>query len=370
MAKEPLKYFSPEEGEEGEEDSDEGTDVSVETNFEWPNMELDADTFGLSICSLVRDFYFLSKAKGTVVNRWCRLLMSLGLLFMCVSIQVYLLSQVKRFVSAKAVHDVRLAYDSYERIMYDNHVTVISTQPFEERRGLGGKSGPHFNVSRFSDLDDDQQAAACRIPLSQPLFFWMVLFIWTLTCTAELRKSRDLYWSLVMNTRTTDSMANALEDEDDIPGGPAVIAALTQGVKAAITILVVIPRVCITFYLIWIGCRWLLATNNFGDLILNSVALEFILCLKDVLYISLVSRRSMLDLQNTTIQPLTKTEPESLLVFIGTVGWAAMAAGWVTVYMGFSYGDIHINGLQQVLRDYKWDVHDVCTSWITMRYAV
>mmetsp|Transcript_60312 Transcript_60312/g.131999 ORF Transcript_60312/g.131999 Transcript_60312/m.131999 type:complete len:371 (-) Transcript_60312:26-1138(-) len=341
--------------------------ISIDDDFEWPNMELDADTFGLSVVSLVRDFYFLSRGKGTFVNRWSRLLMSIFLLATCLTIQIYLLSQVKRFVSAKAVHDVRLDYDKFEQVMYGGHTEVISDHPFVERRGLGG----YFNASNFAQLSSDEQANACRIPLSQPLFFWTVLFIWTLTCTAELRKARDLVWSLLLNTEATHSMRHALKDEDDIPGGPAVIVALTMPVKTAIATMVIVPRLGITFYLIWIGCRWLLATNNFADLILNSVALEFILCLKDIMYLALVPRRSMLDLQNTTVVPLKKREPESLKVFIGTLLWAGVAAGWVTLYMGLRISeDYHINGLQKVLVDYRWDVHEVCLQWITDRYAL
>ena len=45
--------------------------------------------------------------------------------------------------------------------------------------------------------------------------------------------------------------------------------------KAIITFLVLLPRFGIACYLLWLGCRWLTATNNFADLILNAVALEF-----------------------------------------------------------------------------------------------
>ena len=55
-----------------------------------------------------------------------------------------------------------------------------------------------------------------------------------------------------------------------------------------------IPRWIINVYLLWLGCRWLCATPNFTDLLLNSargpytgcseggfeVALEFIVLLK------------------------------------------------------------------------------------------
>merc|ERR1719474_140670 len=124
--------------------------------------------------------------------------------------------------------------------------------------------------------------------------------------------------------------------------------------KATLTVLVIIPRFAITMYLLWVGCRWLLATNNFADLILNAVALEFVLCLKDVMYLAIVSRRNML------IKPANATEPESMAVLIGTVAWAFIAAAWVLGFMGWPGR----NGFQHVLVDFQWDVHEVCSAWI------
>merc|ERR1719210_3289557 len=112
-------------------------------------------------------------------------------------------------------------------------------------------------------------------------------------------------------------MKYALEDEDGEPGGPFVVTGLTKSVKATLTICVLLPRLCITCFLLWVGCRWLLATNNFDDLILNSVALEFILCLKDVLFVAMVPRRSTLDLAETKVRPALKKEPESWFALVG-----------------------------------------------------
>lgn len=330
---------------------------------EWPNVDLDEDIFGLSICSFVRDFYLLAQKKGAPLNRYSRILSSFTLLIVCWTIQMFLLAQVKRFVSAKAVHDVRIAYDIFEQHMYDGHTKILFTEPTLERRGLGHE---YFNASRFDSMSDEDQTNACRIPLSQPWFFWVVLYIWSLVCVAELRKTRDLFLSLVWNTGACLDMKHALEDEDGELGGPFVVTQLTKNVKALITVCVLLPRFGMTCYLLWLGCRWLLATNNFADLILNSVALEFILCLKDVLFIAMVPRRSMLDLGDTKIKPALLKEPESMAAFVGTILWGLLAAAWVTFYMGIR----GTNGIQRVLRDYQWDVHEVCIEWVLKRYDV
>merc|ERR1711948_30646 len=121
-----------------------------------------------------------------------------------------------------------------------------------------GPTGPYFNRSAFDALTPDEQASACRIPLSQPMFFFAVLFIWTLTCAAEIRKCQEMFQSLILRTETTDTMAAALQDEDEDSGGPYVIARLTVSMKVALSCLVILPRLGITCYLIWVGCRWLL----------------------------------------------------------------------------------------------------------------
>uniref|UniRef100_A0A7S2PPB2 Uncharacterized protein n=1 Tax=Zooxanthella nutricula TaxID=1333877 RepID=A0A7S2PPB2_9DINO len=356
-----------EDVESFDEASEEDEEDSAEFLATWPNVALDADTFGLLVCSLVRDFHLLAKRKGAARNRVSRVATTLLMLGLCLSIQGFLLVQIKRFVSAKAVHDIRGVYDRFQVVMYHNHTRVFAAEPLLERRGIGGPSGRYFDAAMFDTLGDEEQGNVCRIPLSQPYFFFAVLYIWSLTCFAEIRKVKDTFLSLILRTEATDSMLKALEDDDGEPGGSEfVIARLPRAMKGALVVLVIIPRLCITSFLLWVGCRWLLATNNFADLILNAVALEFVLCLKDVMYLAIVSRRSMLDLENTLIKPANATEPESMAVLIGTVAWAFIAAAWVLGFMGWPGR----NGFQHVLVDFQWDVHEVCSAWIHRRYAV
>eukprot|EP00429_Kryptoperidinium_foliaceum_P057991 CAMPEP_0176081662 /NCGR_PEP_ID=MMETSP0120_2-20121206/40848_1 /TAXON_ID=160619 /ORGANISM="Kryptoperidinium foliaceum, Strain CCMP 1326" /LENGTH=359 /DNA_ID=CAMNT_0017415429 /DNA_START=100 /DNA_END=1179 /DNA_ORIENTATION=- len=352
------------------DDSSDGDDDMDSKTFEihcaWPNMPLEPDTFGLTICCMVRDFTYLAQHKGSWINRYSRVCTTLTLLILCITIQVFLLKEVKHFVSARAVHDVRTAYDAFEHHMYGGATYVISETPILERRGIGGPSGAHFDPEAFEEFDSETKASVCCIPMSQPLFFFAVLYVWTLTCVADLRKCKDLFESLILQTERCADMSRSLVDDDDDGVERFVIARLTMPMKCALTLMVLIPRLLITCYLLWVGCRWLLGTTDFSELILNSVALEFILNLKDMLYLALVPRRSMIDLENTEILPSQPREPESLMVLVGTMFWAILAAVWVGIYMGVP----GVSGLQSVLRHYQWDVHDVCTSWIASRFTV
>merc|ERR1712087_245535 len=126
-------------------------------------------------------------------------------------------------------------------------------------------------------------------------------------------------------------------------------------------------RAYIALYLVWLGCRWLLATNSFSDLILNAVALEFILCLKDTLYATLMSRKNKHDVSTTKVLPGSPTRPAGVCVFVGTLLWMLVAVCWVLIYMGIPNAT---QGLQTVLPDYRWDLREVCSSWVDWRYCV
>lgn len=331
----------------------------------WPHENLDPDTFGLAICSLIRDSHLIAMRKGSLLNRTTRMLTTLLLLFMCLGIQIYLLVKVKQFVTAKAVHDIRQVYDNFEHVMYHGHTWEHAKYP-PERRGIGGPGGPYFDPLAFESLSEDEKSDVCCIPFSQPLFFSTVILIWSITCLFDMRTCWNLFDSLIVNTQRCDSMSQAFETPDNDHSDVVVIAQLTRFAKTYIFVLVILPRFLIASVLLWLGCRWLLATNDFADLILNGLALELILKLKDVLYLALVPRRSKVDLERTAILPANLREPESAVAFAHTVVWALCAVLWVMLYLGSPY----MHGLQRVLVDYQWDVHDVCSGWIRERYLV
>mmetsp|Transcript_28368 Transcript_28368/g.60139 ORF Transcript_28368/g.60139 Transcript_28368/m.60139 type:complete len:379 (+) Transcript_28368:75-1211(+) len=326
-----------------------------------PQTDIEPDMFGMVICSLVRDTHDIYASKGRMTGRIARLLTTLLLLCFCIALQIFLLIKVKQFVSAKAVHDIREAYDKYEEIMYDETILNVNGK----HRGVEGT----FEVARFDDLSADEQSAVCRIPLSQPDFFFIILLIWTLTCCGELKKCISLYRSLIFNTGRVSSMKYALKEviDEETEGDDFLVEGLTLYMKGLITTLVILPRLAIALVLTWLGCRWLLATTDFADLILNAVALEFILGMKEVLYETLMTRKNKDDVDTTKILPAVGVEEAGIRIFVGAVAWIVLAAVWVLLYMGIPH---KMEGLQLVLPDYRWDVHDVCTAWIAWRYCV
>lgn len=323
----------------------------------------DHDIFGMLVCSLVRDLYHLQLGKGTSISRLARCATTSGLLFICVFTQVFLLEKLLNFVAAQSVHDIRIAYDHFELHMYNETYLTVNGK----HRGRDG----YFMPERFATLSGVDQAAACRIPLSQPDFFFCVLFIWTITCLGEIKAC--LYFSVIVlfELPPCPSLREAKwnpdkDSSDDHTAHEFVIVGLPRYLKALILTVVVLPRLGVTAFLLWVGCRWLLATNNFAELILNAVALEFILILKEMVYHTLVPHRNKIDLVSTFIKH-KREEPADAWSFTNTLCWGVVAIVWVVSYMGIPH---HMQGWQMVLPEYRWDVHEVCAPWIKWRYCV
>jgi len=354
-------------------------DEEVETrSFE----ELEEDTYRLAIVLLVRDGQFLAKSQGASMLRATRILGHVGLLLVTIVIQIVLLDQIKWLVTPQAVTTIRTAYDEYELKMcggVENHTSLT----------VNGKhrcKPQYFQPDVFMGLDDELKADVCNIPFSQLRFFKLVLLIWSLTCIGQIKMCIETFVTLMVATPTCESMVNAvisLEEAEDqrmsrqnsagsMPDETQreaaattaekegadpekVIQALTASMKVAIFFTVLLPWFMITCNLLAQGSRWLTATNDFGELILNAVGLEFVLLLKDLVYHTIVAERNKRELKNTKVHPMVKKEPAGYLVFMGGFVWGAVAVLWVYVY---------IFHLQTVLPEYKWDVHASCTRWL------
>lgn len=326
----------------------------------------DEDVYSLVISDLAHDFERLGLGNAAAGVQISRILASIILLFGCISIQVFLLAEIKKFVTAKAVHDIRRAYAAFELGMHGNDPLHCDMTDNGFCRG----KPEFFDASLFDGLDGDVQAAACRIPLSQPVFFGIILWLWTTTCLGQFMKLYRQFMCVIVRTTTTTNSHAVYQNPqpDDISDEPLppdektkIIYQLTCRVKALFTIVVFVPRLLIIFDLLWLGCRWLLATNNFGDLILNAVALEFILLLGEMLYVAMAPERNKSDLGRFQMLPLRKKHAVGYEQLLYILSFNAATMSWVGIYMVY---------FQMVLPDYRWDVHEVCKAWLAQRFSV
>ncbi|CAK9115619.1 unnamed protein product [Durusdinium trenchii] len=310
---------------------------------------LDEDVYGAGIATLVRDSFSLVDGKGDIFLRVSRLSSSIVLMIFVISLQIFVILQMQSLVASRAVTEIRQIYGRYEFVMYGAEMTHVYLTPNGFPRGADKQ---YFDPANFGRLTEDEQSSACRIPFSQPQLLLPILFIWTLTVVADLRRCGDLFVRLILATPTITSMRDAVVESD---GECEIIVGLTRSIKVLLMSTCVLPRYFINVYLLWLGCRWLAATPSFGDLLLNAVALEFILLLKDTLYAGVVPDRNKRATQNTLIQPWQKTEPANYRVFLSSFLLILVTCAWVLYY---------VYKFQAVLPDYKWDVAQVCASYV------
>lgn len=314
---------------------------------------LPEDAYGMTIAIIIRDLSFLSKESGSKykATRLLRMFAALKLLVCNIVLQTFILVCIAKFSSAKAVFDIRAAYSEFEEHMYAGHVHLT------ENHNARGAEDRFFNASLFDSLSDETKEGACRIPFAQPYFLFALLLVWSLLVVAEFRNASTLFSRLVLGTQAASSMAASTQR---VGNDVDVIVSLTHGVKAFIAIFVVLPRLLMACFLLWLGCRWLAATNDFQNLALDTVGLEFILLLKDLLYRTLVPERVKRDTCRMHVSLQQEAVRPSPYSFLGTFAWGIVAVAWVNAYMF---------ALQKVLPDYRWDVHEVCIQWFDANYA-
>merc|ERR1719272_820835 len=116
-----------------------------------------------------------------------------------------------------------------------------------------------------------------------------------------------------------------------------------------------IPVMVMNLILLWVGCRWLIATLGFGELLLNAVALEFVLNLHEIFYRAIVPYTMKISLSGILLpQGDSRSEKPSWGNMFSAFSLLILAVLWVVLYMCV---------FQQVLPDYRWDVAGPCRQF-------
>jgi len=315
------------------------------------------DTFGMAIVSLVRDMSNFQNGTSYPLLRTCRLMSSLFAMLFTVILQVFLLYNVRKLISSKSVYDIRELYSAYEAHMYPN-ATHKSRYGFD--RGLPG----YFQPALFQTLDEELRDSVCEIPLAHPWYLMSLLLIWTITVLPTVRHCM-FYMHRVYKLQNVDSMGHALkdftrDDGEDARPGMKIIKGLTTYMKVLIYVAVLLPQLIIALIVLYQGTRWLSSTADTSELLLNAVALEFILALREMLYTSLAPYRCQVEVRTTFLPPHHPHSKVDIKGYFGSYFYAILAISWVLLY---------VYVLQQVLPDYQWDVRDVCNPYLENRRA-
>lgn len=140
------------------------------------------------------------------------------------------------------------------------------------------------NSDRFDAMSSRDKANLCGLALSQLMFVRVILFLWVTLNVGELRDC----FTKMLGAFSLPDLPEGLDTrlmKRDLAASNNVhnIICLNMKGKIGLTIVVFIPKMIIALVLMLTGCIWLMAAENIGDLILNSLALAFVVKVDELL---------------------------------------------------------------------------------------
>lgn len=146
------------------------------------------------------------------------------------------------------------------------------------------------NESKQTSSGPGSKSLLQMLLTDHPLFLGVVLILWTLTTLIEFRKV-ERFIRQVRSLPTKPTLLDMYNTDTDDDGNETLeIKGLTRGIYAIILIGIILPKILIVILLFWLGFKWLAATNAPADLILNALALEFVVSIDEQLFEALLPK--------------------------------------------------------------------------------
>jgi hypothetical protein len=166
----------------------------------------------------------------------------------------------------------------------------------------------------FDELTTSERDHLCGMALSQHLFVRVILFLWVTTNVGELRDNFAKAVAIVNlpalpKVCGTDIDTRVMvRDMRDSGFGEFCVVCLNMKGKVGLFLLVFIPKFIIAVLLTFTGCLWLIAAESIGDLILNSLALAFVVKVDELIAAVFYPARLQDDIATLCI--LSPTDPD------------------------------------------------------------
>jgi hypothetical protein len=255
-------------------------------------------------------------------------------------VQGALLNYSNKFVVTPAVNVVQKLYEEY-------HVDVF-------------ENDGQFSADKWSTYDMDKKRTLCQLPLTHLWFTFLIIWIWAMVMTTEFRETIRI-GKEIQSVKPTANLDEVIYVPPD--GGSHHLRRLTPQLRFLMHVFITIPKGILNFVLLFIGWRWLLATPDFGGLILNSLALGFIIELDELLYTTFLPKKMQVSVEETKFfLPVETTEEDvhhrwkaaraSAMWFAGTIAMCLVYLTYGQSVAGY--------GWYPVLPGYKFDLRDHC----------
>lgn len=253
LAKEGAKEALAEEEAPNEDSSSDDDERGVVT-------VIPQDCYGAAILSIVRFFDEYVKTEGEEYR--LQLYMFSFVTFLHVLnlvVQFSLLQFINLHVVHPAIHNVQLRYQDYHAKAFDSDGLFL--------RDMWDGYG-------FKD-------ELCQIGMTSSFSYMILLLIWVTSMLREVRSSAGLFLD-ISKMSLHQSAGNMISVSSS--GNTFRIVGLTSATRFCVIAVVVFPKGFISVCLLTLGCQWLSATLSFEALVMNTVAMEFVVHVDEVLY--------------------------------------------------------------------------------------
>mmetsp|Transcript_92379 Transcript_92379/g.298557 ORF Transcript_92379/g.298557 Transcript_92379/m.298557 type:complete len:396 (-) Transcript_92379:244-1431(-) len=231
------------------------------------------DAYGAAVVAMVRDVPRLT-SKDKAVDRQLAIwncLFAFIVLAVNLVLQSFMLAYIYLYVVGSDVRQVQKLYKEFRQSMYT--------------------SSGEFLQDKWVLYEDRQDL--CQITLWNRPFYYSILTCWNLVMLIEIRNTEEFIRDILRVPLVEDpkDMVKKAGDQEHCVG-------LTWWTKVMVVGCTALPRLCTAIVLLWIGCEWLSATSQFEDLVMNTVAMNFIVEIDNLLFEGLLPRHQRKDVAN------------------------------------------------------------------------
>lgn len=311
--------------------------------YDGPEHEVDSplagDIYCYAVYTCIVNWDAMWDSELTVMKRVdavCGFVVGLLLLLLNLFIQVSLMWFTKRYI-----------------VIPGNDALEMRRYEFKAKFG-----GNWTEESMYEALDTHDELAKhfCEIPVSDPKFLYVILFLWTLVMITDLRSSCELIRDIhgLPDREQGKHMIVVNDDQEQ------KITSTTAFCRLHIWVMVIIPKVVIGIYVLHYGMRWLVHTSGFADLILNSLALAFIVEIDELIFRTMLSQELQDVVTNTSFKynvrelvccdachaiPPWKSHWSVVVLACITFG---LVFGYVEFYMPYAYTPLDMPELDEL----------------------
>lgn len=310
------------------------------------NRSVESDVWGCVIYVLVKDLPDVASNAYTS-EQMLRLLFVTFLGAMNLTFQFAFLYWIGSYVMLPSILKAQDVYQDFHELAFDKKKS--------------------FLLGNFHQEMQDDMSRLCGNVLDNYNFLFAVLFLWFSRAIHEVIKIYNLFQVIIGMPPLPDGMSvkDMVYEEGAGNVGADNIVCIEKYTRWSLLIMVVIPKVLIGVSLLFMGLVWLTSSEHYADLILNSLALGFVLDIDSLLYESFAPPRLAMSLNRLEFaMPVKDLTVEEQAAKTGKEMRDAYIFSFFTLV--FAFAAIYIfTHHQPVLPSYEWDVYEHCASYIT-----